>query len=128
MTDLQKFTLALGIVILAGCSQSPNIQDIKGTWKPVSAAYLTFGNMTIGDNAVAWSSGQRSPFQIIQQNKHDTVIELTEKDTPKFNGTVYKYIKLTPKDNIADLGKEDLRVTFIDNKNTVEGTYTRYYR
>ncbi len=131
-TCFRKIAIAIGISILAGCSQSLGIQPIKGTWKPVSKAYLAFGNLTISDDAIAWSSGQKASFRIVGQDKYDIVVELTEINLPKLNNTAYKYLKFTPKDNILDLEKEDLRVTFyeasqaLDDKNAPEAIYTRH--
>jgi uncharacterized lipoprotein YajG len=121
---LKKIAIAIGISILAGCSQPLNIQSIEGTWKPVSKAYLALGNLTISDNAITWSSGQKASFSIVKQDRYDIILELT--------GTDYKYLKLTPKDNLQDLEKEDLRVTFygasqgLDDKNAPEAIYTRH--
>lgn len=124
-TCLKKIAITIGISILAGCSQPLNIQSIKGIWKPSTKAYLALGDLTISDNAIVWSNGQKASFRIVTQDKYDIIVELT--------GTDYKYLKLTPKDNLVDLQKEDLRVTFygaspgLDDKNAREGIYTRHY-
>ncbi|GEM_PF-4091248 len=125
-TSLKNTAMALGIFILAGCSQPLNIQAVKGTWKPTGKAYLALGDMAISDDAISWSNGQRASFSIVSQDKYDIIVELT--------GTGYKYIKLTPKDNLVDLQKEDLRVTFygpsqaLTDKNASQEIYTRQYK
>ena len=123
---IQKIAVMIGISILAGCSQPLNIESVKGTWKPSTKAYLAFGDLAISDNTIAWSNGQKASFRIVTQDKYDIILELT--------GTTYKYLKLTPKDNLVDLEKEDLRVTFYEasqglyDKNTPQAIYTRHYR
>ncbi|MFH0940640.1 MAG: hypothetical protein V1840_02150 [Candidatus Omnitrophota bacterium] len=124
MACLKKLAIVIGISVLAGCSQPLNIQAVKGTWKPATKAYLALGDLTISNDTIAWSSGQKAPFRVVTQDKYDIIVELT--------GTTYKYLKLTPKDNLVDLEKEDLRVTFyeasqgLDDKNAAEGIYTRH--
>lgn len=123
---MRKIILLIGILVLTGCAQPLNIEAAKGTWKPSTKAYTALGNLTISDNTIAWSSGQKASFRVITQDKYDIIVEL--------EGATYKYLKLTPKDNLVDLEKEDLRVTFyeasqgLDDKNVPQAIYTRHYK
>lgn len=131
---LKKIAVVISISLLAGCSQPLNVESVKGAWKPSTKAYTALGDMTISDDTIVWSNGQKASFRIIKQDKYDIIVELAETDLTKFNNITYKYLKFTPKDNIVDLAKEDLRISFygtsqgLDDKNAPQAIYTRHYK
>jgi len=98
-----------------------DILSIGDAWVPVSMGCLSFGDMTVSEENISWTNGQKTTYRIIEQNYNTCLLELTSSPLPQFNNSEYQFMECA-KDNFIDDRENELEVSFYQSQQQLENS------